>query len=50
MLATGRYLAGAVVLAASVVAIVTILRGRNPWWIRGPLDYWEARRKQSDSN
>jgi hypothetical protein len=37
---------GVAVLVASIIAIATILSGRNPWWIRSPFD----RRKRSDRN
>jgi hypothetical protein len=30
--------AGAVMLAVSLLAIGAIRRGENPWWIRSPLD------------
>jgi hypothetical protein len=43
-LATGSYMPGAIVLLSSVIAIGVILSGRNPWWLRSPLD----RRKRSD--
>jgi hypothetical protein len=46
ILVTGSYVLGAAVLVASVIAIGTILSGRNPWWIRSPLD----RRKRPGSN
>jgi hypothetical protein len=29
---------GVVVIAITVVAVRMILVGRNPWWLRGPLD------------
>jgi hypothetical protein len=36
--------AGAVILAVSLLAIGAIRRGENPWWIRSPLD----RRRSQD--
>jgi hypothetical protein len=45
-LATGKYVSGAFILILSVHAIVAILRGRNPWQIRSPLD----RHKPPDPN
>jgi hypothetical protein len=45
-LAVGKYVAGGAILAGSLIAIATIVRGRDPWWIRAPLD----RRNPPDSN
>jgi hypothetical protein len=45
-LAMGRYLVGGLLLAGSLAAIWMIQRGRNPWWMRSPLD----RRTPPDSN
>jgi hypothetical protein len=39
--ATGRWaltVIGALAAAGSVASIITIFRGRNPWWIRSPFD------------
>jgi len=47
MIVTGKHLVVAVpLLAISIVAIVLIARGRNPRWLRGPLDQAEARRRR----
>ena len=39
--------ANASLLALTVVALIVILMGRNPWWLRSPLD-WQVRAKKDD--
>jgi hypothetical protein len=36
-LAVGKYVAGGAILAGSLIAIATIVRGRNPWVDTGAL-------------
>jgi hypothetical protein len=37
-LAVGKYVLGEAIVVASLIAIRAISQGRNPWWIRSPLD------------
>jgi hypothetical protein len=41
--AWGLVIVGVIFLAPSTVAIRSIRHGRNPMWIRAPLDYWPRR-------
>jgi hypothetical protein len=36
---------GALVLGASLVGLRGIRQGRNPWYVRAPLDYWWQKRR-----
>jgi len=42
---TGDYLLGGVVFVVSAVAVVIVASGRNPWWLRSPLDRRAAEKR-----
>jgi hypothetical protein len=45
MLVTGAYVLGGVVFVASAGAAVVVACGRNPWWMRSPLDRRAAKKR-----